>query len=85
MTKNKPLESKIREHKKYYRQCAIRVRSGIKLIFISILLSISMWFIYPKLIRIGVGITVFFILVTALEFFFAKKHKRAIQKLEGST
>ena len=79
--KERSTESKIKEHKKYRKQCEVRIATSKKLIlFIIFVAAILTWFIF-EFWKIGVGIVLLSIGSLIIEMWAYRKHDKAIYEL----
>ena len=83
--KERSIESRIKEHQKYRRQCEVRIASGKKLILITVTATLIMVWYKPSLWPIGVGIVAISAGSTLLEVWGYRKHDKAISKLSQNT
>ena len=83
--KDSSIESKVKEHEKYRRQCDVRITSGKKLIAFSIALAALLTWCSFGFWKIGAGIVVISIGNTLLEYWGYKKHDKAIKQLSQNT
>lgn len=77
--------SRIAEHKKYRRQCAVRIRSGLTLSTVGVVLGILLAWRWPAnwpIALIVIGIPTLF---TALEVWGYRKNDRAIRDLSDGS
>ncbi len=83
--KERSIVSKINEHKKYRKQCEVRVASGKKLVIFSIVIAIALVLYKIDFWLIGVGLVAFSAGITLIEFWGYKKHDKAITVLTQNT
>lgn len=77
------MKSKLAEHKKYRRQCQVRIKSGIKLILVLLVIGAVVLFLNLQFWPFVLGVIVFFVLATLLEVWGYRKHDRAIKQLDA--
>lgn len=75
------LESKIKEHQKYRRQCQVRIRSGIKLFLICLVLEIVLLLYTAALWKLVLVVLVIIGGSTLLEVWGYRKHHKALAEL----
>jgi hypothetical protein len=83
--KEPSIESRIKEHKKFRKQCQVRIVTGKKLIIVCILVAILLtWFVF-EFWKLGAGIVLLSIGSLMMEIWAHKKHDRAINELTSDT
>ena len=75
------LESKIKEHQKYRSQCQIRIRSGIRLLLICLVLEILLLLYTAEIWKWVLVIMVIIGGSTLLEVWGYRKHHKALAEL----
>ena len=75
------LESKIKEHQKYRNQCQVRVRSGIRLLLICLVLEILLLLYTAQMWRLVLVVLVIISGSTLLEVWGYRKHHKALTEL----
>ena len=75
------LESKIKEHQKYRSQCQVRIRSGIRLLLICLVLEILLLLYTAEIWKWVLVIMVIIGGSTLLEVWGYRKHHKALAEL----
>ena len=75
------LESKIKEHQKYRSQCQVRIRSGIRLLLICLVLEILLLLYTAKMWKWVLVIMAIIGGSTLLEVWGYRKHHKALAEL----
>ncbi len=75
------LESKIKEHQKYRSQCQIRIRSGIRLLLICLILGLLLLLYKAALWKWVLVVLVIIGGSTLLEVWGYRKHHKALAEL----
>ena len=75
------LESKIKEHQKYRNQCQVRIRSGIRLLLICLVLEILLLLYKAALWKWVLVVLVIIGGSTLLEVWGYRKHHKALAEL----
>ena len=75
------LESKIKEHQKYRSQCQVRIRSGIRLLLICLVLEILLLLYTAQMWRLVLVVLVIISGSTLLEVWGYRKHHKALTEL----
>ncbi len=75
------LESKIKEHQKYRSQCQVRIRSGIRLLLICLVLEILLLLYTAEIWKWVLVIMVIIGGSTLLEVWGYRKHHKALTEL----
>ena len=75
------LESKIKEHQKYRSQCQVRIRSGIRLLLICLVLEILLLLYTAQMWRLVLVVLVIISGSTLLEVWGYRKHHKALAEL----
>ena len=75
------LESKIKEHQKYRNQCQVRIRSGIRLLLICLVLEILLLLYTAEIWKWVLVIMVIIGGSTLLEVWGYRKHHKALAEL----
>jgi len=75
------LESKIKEHQKYRSQCQVRIRSGIRLLLICLVLEILLLLYTAQMWRLVLVVLVIISGSTLLEVWGYRKHNKALAEL----
>ena len=75
------LESKIKEHQKYRSQCQVRIRSGIRLLLICLVLEILLLLYTAQMWRLVLVVMVIISGSTLLEVWGYRKHHKALAEL----
>ena len=75
------LESKIKEHQKYRSQCQVRIRSGIRLLLICLVLEILLLLYTADIWRLMLIVLVIISGRTLLEVWGYRKHHKALAEL----
>ncbi len=83
--KDSSIESKVKEHEKYRRQCEVRITSGKKLVAVSFAIAALLTWYSFGFWKIGAGIIAISIGSTLLEYWSYKKHDKAIKQLSQNT
>ena len=75
------LESRINEHQKYRSQCQVRIRSGIRLLLICLVLEILLLLYTADIWRLMLIVLVIISGSTLLEVWGYRKHHKALAEL----
>ena len=75
------LESKIKEHQKYRSQCQVRIRSGIRLLLICLVLEILLLLYTAEIWKWVLVVLVIISGSTLLEVWGYRKHHKALAEL----
>lgn len=84
MPKERTIESRVAEHKRFRRQCEVRIKSGLKLCIVGFVLSVLLLWQTGSWVTAAV-VAASPMLMTGLEVWGFRKHSRALKLLSAAT